>query len=81
MLVHFREAAEDLIKEKGAVDALAAALASISGQTEIKSRSLISSQEVSHHLITLSYKLVLLRVAFEQFCHQVIYYLFLIDFY
>ncbi|KAK3750355.1 hypothetical protein QZH41_010272, partial [Actinostola sp. cb2023] len=45
VLEHFREASEKLIDEKGAVDAVAAALAQISGTTEIKSRSLLSSQE------------------------------------
>lgn len=45
MLDYFREAAEKLIDEKGAVDAVAAALAQISGTTEIKSRSLLTSQE------------------------------------
>ncbi|XP_031556545.1 nucleolar RNA helicase 2-like [Actinia tenebrosa] len=45
VLEHFQEAAEKLIKEKGAVEAVAAALAQISGTTEIKSRSLLSSQE------------------------------------
>ena len=44
-LTYFREAAEALIEERGAVDAVAAALAHISGTTEIKSRSLLSSQE------------------------------------
>lgn len=45
VLDHFREAAERLVEEKGAVDAVAAALAQISGTTEIKSRSLLTSQE------------------------------------
>jgi ATP-dependent RNA helicase DDX21 len=45
-LTYFREAAEALVEERGAVDAVAAALAHISGTTEIKSRSLLSSQEV-----------------------------------
>ena len=57
VLVHFREAAEKMIEEKGAVDALAAALASISGQTDIKPRSLISSQEVRDHEIYVKYHL------------------------
>ena len=43
VLPYFREAAEDLIEAKGAIDALAAALAHISGSTEIKTRSLLSS--------------------------------------
>uniref|UniRef100_A0A3B5LP29 RNA helicase n=1 Tax=Xiphophorus couchianus TaxID=32473 RepID=A0A3B5LP29_9TELE len=40
---YFRESAEKLIKEKGAVDALAAALAHISGATSLEQRSLLSS--------------------------------------
>ncbi|XP_063048299.1 nucleolar RNA helicase 2 [Engraulis encrasicolus] len=40
---HFREAAEELIKEKGAVEALAAALAHISGATSLEQRSLLNS--------------------------------------
>ena len=50
-LVYFRGAAEELIEEQGAVDAVAAALAHISGTTEIKTRSLLSSQEVQYHHI------------------------------
>jgi len=46
ILEYFRPAAEQLIKDKGAVDALSAALAQISGNTEgIKKRSLLSSSE------------------------------------
>jgi ATP-dependent RNA helicase DDX21 len=44
VLPHFYESAEQLIASKGAKDALAAALAHISGSTEIKTRSLLSSQ-------------------------------------
>ncbi|KAJ7324260.1 hypothetical protein JRQ81_017280 [Phrynocephalus forsythii] len=40
---YFRQAAEQLIEEKGAVEALAAALAHISGATSIEQRSLLSS--------------------------------------
>ncbi|XP_057704800.1 nucleolar RNA helicase 2 isoform X2 [Corythoichthys intestinalis] len=40
---YFRESAEKLIEEKGAVDALAAALAHISGATSLEQRSLLSS--------------------------------------
>ena len=43
----FKTSAEKLIEERGAVPALAAALALISGSTEITSRSLITSEEVS----------------------------------
>ncbi|KAJ1143160.1 hypothetical protein NDU88_009471 [Pleurodeles waltl] len=40
---HFKKSAEQLIEEKGAVDALAAALAHISGATAIEQRSLLNS--------------------------------------
>lgn len=46
-LEHFRESAQALVNERGAVDAVAAALAVISGSTKIVSRSLLSSKEVS----------------------------------
>ncbi|XP_019635969.1 PREDICTED: nucleolar RNA helicase 2-like [Branchiostoma belcheri] len=45
MLTHFQEAAEKLIAEKGAVNAVAAALAVMSGSTEIKKRSLLNADE------------------------------------
>lgn len=41
---HFKQSAEKLIEEKGAVEALAAALAHISGATSVDQRSLINSQ-------------------------------------
>lgn len=44
---YFRESAEKLIEEKGAVDALAAALAHISGATRLEQRSLLNSDAVS----------------------------------
>lgn len=44
-LEHFREAALDLIDERGAENALAAAMAVITGATRIASRSILSSQE------------------------------------
>ncbi|XP_032279702.1 nucleolar RNA helicase 2 [Halichoerus grypus] len=40
---HFKQSAERLIEEKGAVEALAAALAHISGATSVDQRSLINS--------------------------------------
>jgi len=46
VLPYFTTAAEKLIEEKGAVEVVSAALAYISGVTEIKSRSLLSSQPV-----------------------------------
>ena len=44
----FEDSAKTLIEEKGAVTALATALAVISGSTHIKARSLLSSAEVRH---------------------------------
>uniref|UniRef100_A0A8C6V2Y5 RNA helicase n=1 Tax=Neogobius melanostomus TaxID=47308 RepID=A0A8C6V2Y5_9GOBI len=44
---YFRESAQRLIEEKGAVDALAAALAHISGATSLEQRSLLNSDAVS----------------------------------
>lgn len=44
---HFKQSAEKLIEEKGAVEALAAALAHISGATSVDQRSLINSDAVS----------------------------------
>uniref|UniRef100_A0A8C9P3I7 Nucleolar RNA helicase 2 n=1 Tax=Spermophilus dauricus TaxID=99837 RepID=A0A8C9P3I7_SPEDA len=41
---HFKESAQKLIEEKGAVEALAAALAHISGATSVDQRSLINSE-------------------------------------
>ena len=40
---HFKQSAEKLTAEKGAVEALAAALARISGATSVAQRSLINS--------------------------------------
>ena len=42
----FREAAQALVEKMGAVDAVAASLAHISGTKEIKSRSLLTGREV-----------------------------------
>lgn len=42
-IAHFRTAAENLIEERGALDALAAALAHISGAKSIEQRSLLNS--------------------------------------
>ena len=41
---HFKQSAEKLIEEKGAVEALAAALAHISGATSVDQHSLINSE-------------------------------------
>lgn len=46
---YFRESAEKLIAEKGAVEALAAALAHISGAKSLEQRSLLNSDSVSLH--------------------------------
>ncbi|XP_077569608.1 nucleolar RNA helicase 2 isoform X2 [Stigmatopora nigra] len=43
--VHFKDAAQKLIEEKGAVDALAAALAHISGAASLGKRSLLNFEE------------------------------------
>ena len=48
ILPHFKEAAQELMKERGAEDALAAALAHISGSKEIVSRSVLSGMSVIH---------------------------------
>ena len=48
VLEMFREAAQTLVDKIGAVEAVAASLAHISGTKEIKSRSLISGREVSY---------------------------------
>ena len=50
-LEHFRESAEALITQHGATKALSAALAVLSGSTEIKTRSLITSKEVRKYAI------------------------------
>ena len=52
VLPHFQEAAEQLIKEKGATNVVAAALAYISGAKEIISRSLLSAHQVYIHYST-----------------------------
>lgn len=44
---YFRGSAEKLIEEKGAVEALAAALAHISGAKSLEQRSLLNSDSVS----------------------------------
>uniref|UniRef100_A0A8I5N7U8 RNA helicase n=1 Tax=Papio anubis TaxID=9555 RepID=A0A8I5N7U8_PAPAN len=46
---HFKQSAEKLIEEKGAVEALAAALAHISGATSVDQRSLINSNVEKWH--------------------------------
>uniref|UniRef100_A0A673GTM9 RNA helicase n=1 Tax=Sinocyclocheilus rhinocerous TaxID=307959 RepID=A0A673GTM9_9TELE len=49
---YFREAAQELIEQRGAVEALAAALAHISGATSLEQRSLINSDTVRTCLYT-----------------------------
>ncbi|KAK3579484.1 hypothetical protein CHS0354_028301 [Potamilus streckersoni] len=44
-LEHFRQEAEALVEQRGAVEALSAALAVISGVTKVASRSLLTSRE------------------------------------
>ena len=46
MVEKFRDFAQALVEKLGAVEALAAALAHISNTKEIKSRSLITGEEV-----------------------------------
>jgi len=43
---HFRESAEKILETRDAVDALSAALACISGTTNIVARSLLTKKEV-----------------------------------
>lgn len=45
---YFRDAARKLIKQRGALESLAAALAHISGATNLKQRSLMNSDTVRH---------------------------------
>lgn len=51
---YFRKSAQELIDEKGAVDALAAALAHISGAAYIQQRSLLNSTAVSNRIAALT---------------------------
>ena len=46
VVAQFHEAAEELIREKGAINAVAASLAYITGAKDIVSRSLLSAQQV-----------------------------------
>ena len=50
-LAHFRHLAEKLITEKNVVELLSAALAVVSGNADIKQRSLLSSREVLISLV------------------------------
>lgn len=47
-IAHFREAAEKILETREPVDALAAALACISGTTDIVPRSLLTKKEVKN---------------------------------
>lgn len=51
---YFRKSAQELIDEKGAVAALAAALAHISGASYVQQRSLLNSTAVSNVLPVLT---------------------------
>ena len=51
VIAQFHEAAEELIEEKGATSAVAAALAYIAGAKDIVSRSLLSAHQVCHNNI------------------------------
>lgn len=55
---YFRASAEKLIEERGAVEALAAALAHISGAKSLEQRSLLNSDAVSLYVQHTTYRLV-----------------------
>jgi len=50
-LSHFRHLAETLVAEKDVVEMMSAALAVVSGNADIKQRSLLSSREVCTYLL------------------------------
>ena len=54
VIAQFNEAVEELIREKGATSAVAAALAYIAGAKDIMSRSLLSAHQV--YCVHLQYK-------------------------
>ena len=58
VVAQFHEAAEELIEEKGATNAVAAALAYIAGAKDIVSRSLLSAHQVLHVLYAVMYMYV-----------------------
>lgn len=65
---YFREAARELIEQRGAEEALAAALAHISGATSLEQRSLISSDSVrQHHSKPFTQDLQTLSISLQQF--------------
>ena len=51
VVAQFHEAAEELIREKGATSAVAAALAYIAGAKDIVSRSLLSAHQVYMYFV------------------------------
>ena len=51
LIEKFRKGAEEVLKTKDAVSALAAALAVISGCTKVSQRSLMTSREVRYFII------------------------------
>ena len=51
VIAQFHEAAEELIEEKGATSAVAAAVAYIAGAKNIVSRSLLSAHQVCHNTV------------------------------
>ncbi len=55
---HFREAAEKILETRDAVDALSAALACISGTTNIVPRSLLTKKEVRLNIIFLIFLII-----------------------
>ncbi len=56
---HFRETAEKILETRDAVDALSAALACISGTTNIIPRSLFTKKEVRLNFSTVCFFLIL----------------------
>lgn len=71
---YFRESAEKLIEERGAVDALAAALAHISGATALQQRSLLSSDAVSLLSHTSAYRNSNTSILYQGCCLSVSVY-------
>ena len=68
---HFKQSAEKLIEEKGAVEALAAALAHISGATSVDQRSLINSEAVGVPVKFLTLSVPLKLLSCFDFCMKV----------
>lgn len=63
---YFREAARELIEQRGAEEALAAALAHISGATSLEQRSLISSDAVRQQPLHITQDLQTQNITLQQ---------------